>query len=183
MKKTYKALKFLALGLFAIAVTGCSTSGHKSEEVWQGKVWRGPVVTTFVNTSSNPTDKDFIAKTKFDAIRDAGLRMSRVHISTGWSSVMANTIVPDNLEFSQLPKGTLVDVMAELGTNTDHSKQRYTRILRIVCAKADEKCIEGEKSAKRYQAIVEQNPAGDISAQYGVSYNRRVTKEELAKYD
>lgn len=183
MKETFKALKILAIGLFAIATTACSTTTHKSTEEWQNKVWRGTVVTTFVNTTTKLTDKNFIVDTKFNVERDTGLRMVRVHISSGWSSVMANTIVPDNVEFSQLPKGTLVDVMTEFGTNINHEQHRFTRILRIVCTKDDDKCIAAEKAANRYQAVIEPKPVGDISARYGATYIRRVTKEELAKYD
>lgn len=185
MKKIFKAAKFLAIGLFAIATTACSTTNHKSVEDWQNKVWRGPVVKTALDTTdSRPTDKEWLASTKYEVARDIGMRVARVHISSGWSSTMANVGVPDNVEFSQIPNGTLVDVMVETGPAMDFSIQRFTRIIRIVCAKDDAPCIAAEKAAHRYQAVVDAKPAGEtINAQYGLTFNRRVTKAELAKYD
>lgn len=184
MKKTFKALKFLAIGLLAIASTACSTANHRTVADWQNKVWRGPVMTTIVDTTEfRPTDAEWVSSAKYDVARDIGIRMARVHISSGLSSTMASAMVPDNVEFSQIPKGTLVDVMAETGPAMDYSKQRYTRIVRIVCSKDEVSCIEAEKKANRYQAVVDANPPADVNGKYGVSYTRRTTKAEVAKYD
>lgn len=51
-----------------------------------------------------------------------------VHLSSGWDSVMANAIVPDNIEFSQLEKGTVVDVKTETGPDMNFSIGRFTRV-------------------------------------------------------
>lgn len=178
-------LKFLVVGLLVVATTSCSTTNHKSVEDWQNKIWRGTVMKSLLDTSDfRPTDKEWIDSAKFDVARDIGMRMARVHISSGWSSTMANVAVPDNVEFSQIPKGTLVDVMVETGPAMDHSMQRYTRIIRIICAKGDEKCIDAEKKAQRYQAVIDPQPAGEtVNAQYGLSFSRRITKEDIKKYD
>lgn len=183
MKKFLKAAKFIAVGLFAVALTGCSTANHKSVEEWQGKVWRGLVSKTMVDsTEFRPTDKEWVASAKYDVNRDIGIRMARVHFASGWDSVIANAMVPDNVEFADIPKGTLVDIMAETGPDMDYSAQRFTRILRVVCAVKDEECMAREKAAKRIGAILDKAPH-DINSQYGVTYLRRATKEDVKKYD
>lgn len=183
MKKFMKAVKFAVVGLFAIAVTGCSTTNHKSVADWQGKVWRGLVERTLIDsTEFRPTDKDWVAATKYDVNRDIGIRMARVHFASGWDSVIANAMVPDNVEFKDIPKGTLVDIMAETGPDMDYSVQRFTRILRVVCAASDKECLDRERAAKRIGAVMDNAPA-DINRKYGVTYNRRTTKEDVKKFD
>lgn len=184
MKKFMKAVKIIAVGLMVAGLSACSTTNQHSVEAWQGKVWRAVVVKQIVDTSSfKGVDKEWAAATKFDAARDTGLRMTRVTFSAGWDSVGASAIVPDNIEFSQLAKGTLVDTMVETGPNMNHETQRFTRVLRIVCAADDKACFEAEDKAGRVRRVVDENPAADISARYGVTFNRRVTQEELKKYD
>jgi hypothetical protein len=177
-----KTAKFLAIGLFASTVTGCSTLDHTSVEPWQGKVWRVIVERQFLDSTTAKVGREFAQATKYDASRDARMRIARVHLSSGWDSVLANAVVPDNIEFSQIERGSIVDVMTETGPNTDFSEQRYTRILRVVCAKTDDACIKREKSAKRIGAVIDEAPISDISAKYNVTYSRRVTDEELRKY-
>lgn len=183
MKKFMKAAKIVALGLFALAVTGCHTIDHTSVEPWQGKAWRVIVEKQFVDSTSHKVSRSYAESTKYDTSRDARVRLARVHLASGWDSVLATAVVPDNIEFSQLERGTIVDVMAETGPNMDFSKQRFTRILRIVCAKTDDACIENEKKAKRIGRAIDEKPSPDISAQYGVTYSRRITDEELKKYN
>jgi hypothetical protein len=183
MKRFLKTAKFVAIGLFALAVTGCSTTNYKSVEPWQGQVWRVVVIKQFVDTSSNKASDEYIASTKYMRDRDAGMRLARVHLSSGWNSVIAAAIVPDGLEFSQLERGTLVDVKTETGPNTDYNLQRFTRILGIVCRKDDSVCMEREKTAKHVSAVIDENPPEDISAKYGATYSRRLTAEEIKKYD
>jgi hypothetical protein len=183
MKKFMKAAKILAIGLFALTVAGCSTLDHKSTEDWQGKVWRVIVVKQFIDSTTHKVGRDFAESTKFDAARDTGLRIARVHVASGWDTAVVNVVVPDNIEFSQIERGAIVDVMTETGPNTDFSKQRYTRILSLVCVKTDEACLEREKSAKRAGSVLDATPSSDISAKYGVTYNRRVTAEELKTYN
>lgn len=183
MKNVMKPLKILAAGLFAVALAACSTTNHKSVEAWQGKVWRGVVVAVAVDTTNlHPTDKEWIASVHYDDKRDLGFRLARVHISSGWDSVMANAAVPDSVEFSQIPKGTLVDMVTETGPDTNYATQRFTRIIRVICAKDDDKCIEVESKAKRIRAVVDAHP-GDINKEYGLTFNRRTTKEDVAKYN
>lgn len=184
MEKTFKALKFLAIGLFAIATTACSTLDHTTVAPWQGKVWRGVVVAQFLDTTKfTPTDRSFLASTKYDDKVHHGMRTARVHISSGWDSVMANAMVPDSVEFADIPKGTLVDMVTETGPNSDYSKERYTRIIRVVCRKDDDKCMNAESSAKRIRSVIDEHPSDDISSKYGLTFKRRVTKEEFNKFN
>lgn len=183
MKKFMKIAKIPTIGLLVLSVTGCSTLDHTSVEPWQGKMWRVIVERQFLDSTNAKVGREFVQATKYDASRDARMRIARVHLSSGWDSVLANAVVPDHIEFSQIERGSIVDVMTETGPNTDFSKQRFTRILGIVCAKADEACIKSEKKAKRIGSVIEATPSPDISAKYGATYNRRVTDEEHQKYD
>jgi hypothetical protein len=183
MKKIVNSLKFLAVGLIAVAMTGCSTSNHRSVETWQGKIWRGVVVSTALDTTKfHPTDKDWIASAHYDEQRDFGMRTARVHISSGWDSVMANAMVPDSVEFSQIPKGTLVDMVTETGPDMNYAQQRFTRIIRVICAKDDEKCLDAESKANRVRTVIDAHP-GDVNKEHSLTFNRRVTKEDVAKYN
>jgi hypothetical protein len=55
--------------------------------------------------------------------------------------------------------------------------------LRLVCEKTDEACVEREIAAKRVGSILDAAPSSETSAKYGVTYNRRVTLEELKMYN
>lgn len=183
MKKILSYLKFLAVSLFAVAVTGCSTTDHKSVETWQGQIWRGVVVSNALDTTTlHPTDKEWIASAHWDEQRDLGMRTARVHISSGWNSVMANAMVPDSIEFSQIPKGTLVDMVTETGPDMNYAQRRFTRIIRVICAKGDDKCFDVESKANRVRAVIDAHP-GDVNKEYGLTFNRRTTKEDVAKYN
>jgi hypothetical protein len=182
MKQVYAALKILAVGLFATAMSACSTVNVDTKDEWTGKVWRAVVVKPFMDTTTyRPTDAKWIAKTEFDEKRDQGVRVSFVHFSSGWNSIMTTAMVPDQLEFSQIPKGTLVDVIVEPGPDINYAKPRFSRILRVVCAKNDDKCFDTEHAAKRVRAVVDENP-GDLSATDGLTFKRRITKEELKEF-
>lgn len=183
MKEFLKTPKFVAIGLFVLTTTGCSTLDHKTVEPWQGKVWRVIVERQFLDTTSTKVSRDFARSTKYEASRDNRMRMARVHLASGWDSVLANAAVPDSIEFSQIERGSIVDVMTETGPNTDFSKERFTRILRVVCVKIDEACIDKEKGAKRIGTVIDAVPSADISEKYGVTYRRRLTAEEIKKYD
>lgn len=184
MKKILKAAKIIAVSLMFSGLSACSTTNQHSVEDWQGKVWRAVVVKQLVDTTSfTGVDPEWARETKFDLARDTGLRMTRVHLAAGWNSVMASAVVPDNIEFSQIPKGTLVDVMTETGPNMDHAAQRFTRVLRIVCAADDKACIDAEDKANHIRKVVDEKPSSDISSRYGVTYNRRETKEDVKAFD
>lgn len=183
MKKLFAITRIAYIGTLTIGLSACSTGNYKSSLDWQDKVWRGRVVKPMLNTSGKKYDTDFIAATKFVSPRDDGIRISRVQFASGWNSTIAVAVVPDNLEFSQLESGTIVDIMAELGPNIDFGTQRFTRILGIVCAKSDETCIKHEKDANRINSVIDAHPPNDISAKYGATYNRRLTPEEIKKYD
>lgn len=183
MNKFVKSTELIVAGLVVAGLSACSTTDHRSVEDWQGKVWRAVVVKQFVDTTSSHIDKDWAEATKFDKARDMGVRMSRVHLSSGFSSTIANVNIPDNIEFGQLERGTLVDVMTETGPSMNFDLQRFTRVLQVVCDSKDETCLDREKTAKRVGVVIEEHPMSDISAKYGVTYNRRVTEQELKTYN
>jgi len=183
MKKTIAALKIVATGLFALAMTACSTITAETVEPWQGKVWRATVSDQVVDTSkTRAPNAKWAALTGFDEKRDQSMRMARVQFASGWNMVSANVAVPDQIEFSAIPKGTLVDVMAEKGPDTNYTTQRFTRILRIICAHDDDKCIDAEKAAKRFKEVVEVD-AEAVTKDSGLTFKRRLTKEDLDKFD
>lgn len=180
MKNIIKVSKFVAIGVLAIATTACSTTNQRSVETWQNKVWEGVVVAQFLDTTKfAPTDRDFLQSSKYDDKVHHGMRTARVHISSGWDSVMANAMVPDSVEFADIPKGTIVEMVTETGPAMDYSKERYTRILRVVCKKNDDACIDVEAKAKRIRAVIGENNGSD----YGQTFKRRVTKEEFNKFN
>lgn len=176
-------VKFFASCGMAAALLGCRTIDYRSSEDWQGKLWRVIVVKDMVNTTKNKPSAEYIASTKYVKERDFGYRLSRVRLSSGWDTTIAAAMVPDNLEFSQLESGTIVDVMTEIGPNVDFGVQRFTRILGIVCTKSDQACIKREKDANRLNAVIDEHPPKDISSRYGVTYSRRLTPPEIKKYD
>ncbi|BDT60179.1 hypothetical protein MasN3_36730 [Massilia varians] len=178
-----KTSKFAAVCAVVAGLSACTTTDHKSVEDWQGKVWRAVVVKQFVNTTSSRINKEWAVATKFDYSRDMAPRMARVHLMSGFNSTIANVIVPDNIEFSKLQRGTLVDVVTETGPNMDFSMQRFTRILGVVCDSKDDACLDREKAAKRVGVVIDEHPASDISAKHGATYNRRLTADEIKKYD
>lgn len=183
MKKVYVALKFLAVGIFALSMAACGTITPRTTESWQGKVWRAKVTHQFIDTRRNQSQgAEVDALTHFDATRDTGRRLAAVQFSSGWDTIITGTLVPDQIEFAQLKKGTVVDVMVEKGPNINFNTSTFSRILRVICDASDDACIDKEVSAKRYKAVMDDNPPADVSAKYGVTYNRRVTQAEVDKH-
>jgi hypothetical protein len=181
--KNLSLLKALPVGLLALSMSGCNSITAETVEPWQGKVWRATVSDQVVDTSkTRAPNAKWAALTRFDETRDRGIRMARVQFASGWDMVSANVAVPDQIEFSAIPKGTLVDVMAEKGPDNNYTTQRFTRILRIVCAHDDDECINAEKAAKRFKKVVEVD-AEAVTKESGLTFSRRTTKEELDRFD
>lgn len=180
MKELRQVVKVIGVGLMMAGLSACSTTGYKSVETWQGKVWRGVVAKTLLDTTTHRMAKDAAAATHFDYDRDIGLRLTRVHFASGWNSVLANAALPDNIDFADVPKGTLVDVVTVTGPDTDYSAGRFTRIIRVVCKAKDDACIEREKAANRYGAVIDEHP---VHQSYGLTFNKRETKADVQKYD
>jgi hypothetical protein len=178
-----KLNRIFAASLVAFGLSACSTTNYKSTADFQGKMWRAVVVKQYVDTTSFKPGADYMAATKYVPARDSRMRLARVHFSSGWDSTIAAVVIPDNIEFSQLEKGTLVDVMMETGPDTDYSAQRFSRILSIVCSSSDKDCIASEEKANHVGAVLDEHPSKDTSSKYGVAYSRRLTDEETKKYD
>lgn len=183
MKKVYAALKFLAVGIFAVSMTACGSITARTAEPWQGKVWSGKITGQVTDVRGNQSQGAALdAQMHFVAQRDTGLRMSTVQFSSGWDTIVASALVPDQVEFSQLQRGALVEFMAEKGPNNDYNTSTITRILRVVCEASDSACIDKEVSAKRYKVVLDDNPPADVSKKYGVTFTRHITKDEANKY-
>jgi len=54
--------------------------------------------------------------------------------------------------------------------------------MRIVCANGDDQCIDAEKAAGRFKAVVDMDGEALTNA-LGLTFKRRVTKEDLEKFD
>lgn len=186
MKKTAIVLKLSAILLATGVLSACTTVGIDSHEDWQGKVWRGTIQRQFEDTSGNkmlPSD-DIAKKTRFSLEHEQNMRASHVRFYLGgaWGKlVVASVLVPDDIEFDDIKKGALVDFILEPGVSTDYPTYRVNRILRLVCRANDDACRAGEKSSKRLDTIVDATP-GDSFQKYGVTYDRRNTPEDIAKY-
>lgn len=170
-------------GLFGIAMVACSTMTNPNEtQSWQGKVWRGPVTHQILDSrKSYSFGKDIDAKFKYDPVIHTGMRMAAVGFSSGWNTVIVSSMVPDQIEFSELKKGTVVDVIAEPNPLINFEAGRFTRILRVVCAVDDKECIKSEEKANRLRTVLIDNP-GDVSVQFPLTFERRITKEEIERY-
>lgn len=167
--------------LVALSLCACGTTdGYTKTQAWQGKVWRGVIVQTVVDTTFYQPSADMVSKTHLDAHRDIGLRLARVHFSTGWDSVLASAAVPDNIDFADIRRGAVVDVVTVPGPETDYATRRFTRIIRIVCTSRDDACIDKEKAAGRYNAVLDDH---SVDQSYGLTFDRRATKDDVRLYD
>jgi len=185
MKFNFTALRVSIVLLSASTLAACSTTWIESNEPWQGKVWRGKIQRQFVDTSVNPRLSDeVIKKTKFSEAHGMNTRMAQVLVARGGflgNLTVGGALVPDNVEFDDIKRGAIVDVIFEPGVTMDFSTYRVNRIVRLVCRSDDDACIDQEKSAKRLNSIVDENP-GDSFKKYGLTYNRRNTPEDIKKY-
>ncbi len=187
MKKITTALKLLAVGLFALNLSACGLMPPSERKDVYGMVWRATIVKQYADTSKVGTSKDegtveVLKLLHFVPSRDSGLRAAFVQYGEGWDTHTPYAVVPDQVEFSQIKRGALVDVMEEQWATSSYETAHFRRILRVVCESDDDKCIDAEKTAKRYKAVVDEHPPADVSAKYGATYLRRVTPEEIAKY-
>ena len=88
---------------------------------------------------------------------------------------------PDSVEFAQIPKGTLADIITQTGPDMNFPRQRFTRIIRVECAKDDDKCLDVESKAKRIRAVIDEQ-LGDVNKEYALTFNRHITKVDVARY-
>lgn len=179
---TIRAVKLMAVALVAGVLSACSTTGIESVEKWQGKTWRAVVVKPMLDTTKNKPTAEWAKKAEYDDKTDGNYRLAAVQFSSGWDIVMAYVNVPDQIDFSQIPKGTLVDIATEKGPDVSFAKHRFTRITRIVCAKDDVLCMDAEKKAKRFRAVVDEHPPADAYLHDGLTFSRKITPEDIAKY-
>ena len=182
MRIKLAALKIGAVVLAAGIASACATTGINSNEPFQGKVWRAKITRQFLNTSeTGPVSDEIRKKAKYNDEHERNRRLAQILFMDGQMIRFGFALVPDNLEFSDIEKGAIVDVFLEPGVTADFSTYRLNRILQLICRANDVGCIKGEKSAKRLNTIVDAN-TGDTFEKYGQTFNRRNTPEDIAKY-
>lgn len=182
MKIIFCAVKLAAVALFVTGMAACTTTDINTVADWQGKVWRGQIQRQFFDTSGRDhLSEDVIKKTKYSYEHVKNMRYAQVRFMDGQMMRVPFVLVPDTVEYDDIQKGAIVDFIVEPGPMLDFSTYRLNRVLRLVCRANDDACIDREKSAKRLNTIIDANP-GDTFKQYGVTYNRRQTPEEIAKY-
>lgn len=182
MRKIFTALKLLVAALFAVGTAGCMTTGADKIYDYQGKVRRVEVMRQFWNTAEkSEASAEFIKKTHYDAGRERNARLAQVRYLDGQWLRMAFAYVPDQIEFDDIEKGAIVDFISQPGPLVNFTTYQVTRILKLVCRAKDHACIRREKLEGRLSEVVDADP-GNASAKYGVTYSRRNTPEDNAKY-
>lgn len=183
--KTFRSVaKFtLVAGLF-LATAGCTTYKPGQDYPAQGKVWRGDVTQQYYEYADLETLLANKAKgVPFDPKNFALWRGAKVRtFKEGFFKdlIVATVRVPDNVEFSDLGKGAIVDFILQKGTDLNWRVAKDNRILRLVCAGHDKECIQREQSANRLFTVIDPAPAGDFMN--GNTYTRQVSPEEKALY-
>jgi hypothetical protein len=183
MKKTNLFISLLTVPV--LLLSGCSVmqSGTRYEE--QGKVYRSVVIKQFQDLSQ--VDEGLTgAKVKFDKARDGGIRAAgvRIRIESVYphKEIIGNVfLVPDNVEFSQIGIGAIVDVILQPGDNVDFSKRLNNRIVKVICNSDEDACIDAEMKSGRMKMVVDENPGDDMAA-YKNTYMRNVSPDEYEKY-
>lgn len=181
MKKVVKSIFMLLAAALALQLTGCASLTAVDNAEWKGKVWRATISRTVYDARKQELKGEAAVKGQYDHERDRHRRATFAHFSSGWDSVMVAVVVPDQIEYSEIEKGSIVDVMIEQGDNFNYGN-RFSRVLRVVCHKSDKECIDREHKAKRIRAVLDPNPPANVGHEYGHTFNRRLTQEERDKY-
>lgn len=182
MKKIITALKLLAVSLFAISTAACTTTSIDKTYDFQDKVWRGEISRQF---SSSPAkwslSEDLRKRVHWEDAHDVDVRVAQIRFMDGQMARVASVFVPDQIEFADIEKGAIVDIILVPGPLTNFSTNNVNRILKLICRAKDEACIHKEKSEGRFSKVVDANP-GNTFAKYGETFNRRATSEDYAQY-
>ena len=162
----FKVVGFtLAIGV----LSGCHTIKKGEVYDWQGKMVRGDVRIQYVNTPGNGTTR----RAALVRTQEGGL--------TGQIRLFG-VLVPDNIEFSDLEVGSIVDVIFERGdSDYNMDKGHFQRIVRLICKASDKDCVSKEWASGRMNQVIDANP-GDDKVKYGTSYVRKGTQAEFDKY-
>jgi hypothetical protein len=184
MKKITTVLKLAAASFLAFSLTACGLVPPKDLKPTTDMVWRAKIVTQLVDSRKiGKEEPETNAKYNLVPERDRGLRGAGVQFGEGWNSSVGMAFVPDHVEISQLKKGAVVDIMVVSHATLNFETLNFNRILRIVCDADDDKCINTEKDAKRYKAVIDASPPADLNEKYGLTFKRRVTPEEIKEYN
>lgn len=183
--KTLKSLAKRALAVVVLLSTSaCTTTKIGQDYDFQGKVWRGDITRQFhVTPDSFTPSAEYIEKAHYDLAKHKYVRAAIARVLDGGyfkDMHVGSFAVPDNVEYAELEKGAIVDVIFQKGTDADHRVGKINRIVRLVCPGNDKVCIRRERSAGRVNTVIDPNPASDFSN--GNTYTRQVSAEERAKY-
>jgi hypothetical protein len=185
MKKVITTLKLLAAGVCTISMAGCATNSVTRSVLddtyyYQGKVLRGEVMQQFIDMSKKNALSEGATQKSYVYPEQENTRQAKVRFRDGRRDHLTFALVPDQIEFDDIEKGAIVDFILQYGPRTNFATYQVTRILQLVCRAKDESCISRER-LKGFSKVVDADP-GDTSAKYGVTYNRRITPEDNAKY-
>lgn len=124
----------------AYVMTGCASINVNKNHDYQGKIWSAVIVRPLIDGSKDTgAGSEFNKRTNFNVPRDQELRATYVHFSSGYTSIMMVVGLPHNIEYADIPKRSLVEVMIENSLDVNFNEQRYSRVLRVICVLI---CIE-----------------------------------------
>jgi hypothetical protein len=184
MKNYIKNSKIVLSSVIALFISACTTYGPGTDYAPQGKIWRGDIVVQYFDVKAKNIESSVRAGFHFDDSRDIGRRYAKVRVLDGAffkDIIVSPVIVPDAVEYSELTKGAIVDIIMQKGTETDYRAGRINRIVKLVCAGTDQACIKKERSAGRVNTVIDEHPGIDYTG--GSTYSRRISEAERKLYD
>jgi hypothetical protein len=189
MRKINILVKLVLSFVFIFTASACSTAKLGESHAFQGKIWRGYVTGQFwvkpeLKEELTPVQEKLLYEAMhFKYERDQALRGAIVTVKPkGFLTdiIVARAIIPDNVEYSELTKGAIVDFIFQRGTEIDLDLSKINRIIRVVCAGTDRECIKRVEAEGSPRTVIDDT----IESGYlgGNTYTRQVSSEERAKY-
>lgn len=173
----------LVVGML-LATSSCTTTKLGQDYPHQGKVWRGDIVQQFLEVPDlNALETRASAKMPYDPANPTFWRFAKVRVLDGgfFKDMHIGAVhVPDNVEYADLEKGAIVDVIFQKGSEFDWRLRKISRVIRLVCAGHDKECISRERSAGRVNTVIDAAPESGF--QNGNTYTRQVSAEERTQY-
>lgn len=183
LKKSKLSLTALFVMLL-LTLSGCATSPHKDYS-WQGKVQRAYITKTLWGYDvSHVVMQVPEGPTHFTPQKNGNMRMTFVVMTQGAvfkDYVGSNLFVPDNIEFADLQKGAIVEVVHERGDAFDFNANKFSRVIHLVCKADDKPCLERESKSSLMHYVVDKNPK-EYEAKYHNTYLRQTAVEDRIKF-
>ena len=98
--------------------------------------------------------------THFMPQKNENMRMTFVVMSYGAvfkDYVGSNLFVPDNIEFADLQKGAIVEVVLERGDAFGFDADKFSGVIHLVCKADDMPCLEKESTSSLMHYVVDEN--------------------------